>query len=138
MHDELLGNWWLHSGVTANVHNPGVSIDAAAVGLYCAVVDRFDVLVSTRTIAARESQVAFNQRAKRLRTWLGALNLGLVECRQREREERPFAGCAPAHGVRRGLRPLWRLQISTFSIRCGSTSAGHREALGVAAAKVML
>jgi hypothetical protein len=25
------------------------------VGLYCAVVDRFDLLVSTRTIAARET-----------------------------------------------------------------------------------
>jgi len=56
LHDELLGNQWLHSGVTANVHNPGVSMQGAAVGLYCAVVDRFDLLVSTRTMAARETR----------------------------------------------------------------------------------
>ena len=56
----------------------------AAVGLYCAVVDRFDLLVSTRTTAARETQAVFNQRAESLRTWLGALNLGLVEGWQRE------------------------------------------------------
>ena len=51
----------------------------AAVGLYCAVVERFDLLVSTRTIAARETQAVFNQRAESLRTWLGALNLGSEE-----------------------------------------------------------
>jgi hypothetical protein len=32
----------------------------AAVGLYCAVVDRFDLLVSTHTIAAHETQAVFN------------------------------------------------------------------------------
>ena len=53
-----------------------------AVGLYCAVVERFDLLVSTRTIAARETQAVFNQRAGSLRTWLGALNLGSVQAWQ--------------------------------------------------------
>jgi len=38
------------------------------VGVYCAVVERFDLLVSTRTIAARESQAAFNPRVESLRT----------------------------------------------------------------------
>ena len=47
-----------------------------AVGLYCAVVERFDLLVSTCTTGARETQAVFNQRAESLRTWLGALNLG--------------------------------------------------------------
>ena len=50
-----------------------------AVGLYCAVVERFDLLVSTCTTAARETQVVVNQRVESLRTWLGALNLGSVE-----------------------------------------------------------
>ena len=44
LHEELLGNQWLHSGVTANVHNPGVRMLGEVVGLYCAVVDRFDLL----------------------------------------------------------------------------------------------
>jgi hypothetical protein len=56
------------------------------VGLYCALVERFDPLVSTCTTAARESQAAFNQGAGSLRTWLCALNLGLVEGWQRESE----------------------------------------------------
>jgi len=47
-----------------------------AVGLYCAVVDRFDLLVPTRTMAARETQAVFHQRAESLRRWLRALNLG--------------------------------------------------------------
>ena len=59
-----------------------------AVGLYCAVVDRFDLLVSTRMIAARETQAVFNQRAGSLRTWLGALNLGSGEGWQGESESR--------------------------------------------------
>lgn len=50
------------------------------VGLYCAVVERFDLLVSTRIIAARETQAVFNQRVESLRTWLGALNLSSREC----------------------------------------------------------
>src|SRR5258708_37329147 len=86
LHGELLCNRWLRSGVTANVHNPGGSMRRAAVGLYCAVVERFDLLVSTRTIAARETQAVFNQRADSLRTWLGALNPGSGEGWQRESE----------------------------------------------------
>ena len=39
------------------------------------------------------TQAVFNQRAKSLRTWLGALNLGLVEGRQRERESGAACGC---------------------------------------------
>jgi hypothetical protein len=62
---------------------------ATAVGLYCAVVDRFDPFGSTRTIATRETQAVFNQRPKNLRTWGEALNLGLVECRGRERLRAP-------------------------------------------------
>ena len=38
------------------------------VGLYCAVVEWFDLLVSTRTIAARESQAAFNLQVESPRT----------------------------------------------------------------------
>ena len=56
-------------------------MQGAAVGLYCAVVDRFDLSVPTRGTPARETQAAFNQRAESLRTWLGALNLGLVDGR---------------------------------------------------------
>jgi hypothetical protein len=48
------------------------------VGLYCAVVDRFDLLVSARRTFARETQAVFNQRVESLRTGLGALNLGSV------------------------------------------------------------
>ena len=59
-------------GVTASVHNPGVRMPGTAVGLYCAVVDRFDLLVPTRTMAARETQAVFNQRAESLRRWLRA------------------------------------------------------------------
>jgi len=40
---------------------------SAAVGLYCAVVDRLDLQVPARGTAARETQAAFNQRAERLR-----------------------------------------------------------------------
>ena len=58
-----------------------------AVGLYCAVVERFDLLVSTRTIAARETRAVFNQRAGSLRTWLGAaepwFSAGLAAARRR-------------------------------------------------------
>jgi hypothetical protein len=46
------------------------------VGLYCAVVEPFELLVSSRATAARETQAVFNRRAESLRTWLGALNLG--------------------------------------------------------------
>ncbi len=48
----------------------------AAVGLYCAVVDRGDLLVSNRAIAVRETRPVCTQRAGRIRTWLGHLNLG--------------------------------------------------------------
>ena len=68
-------------------------MQGSVVGLYCAVVGRFDLLVSTRTMAASETQAVFNQRAKTLRTWLAALNLGLVEGRQRERESGVACRC---------------------------------------------
>jgi hypothetical protein len=71
-------------------------MQGAAVGFYCAVVDLYDLLVATRTIAARVSQPAFNQRVVSLRAWLGALNLGLVEGWQRE----PENGAARQMGVR--------------------------------------
>ena len=35
-------------------------MQGAVVGLYCAVVDRFDVSVPTRGTFARETQAAFN------------------------------------------------------------------------------
>ena len=76
LHDELLGNWWLQSGMTAKGHNPGVSMQGATVGLYCAVVERFDLLVSTCKTAARKTRAVFNQRAESLPKWLGALNFG--------------------------------------------------------------
>jgi hypothetical protein len=59
-----------------------------AVGLYCAVVDQFDPLGVDATIAVRETQAGFNQRAEGLRTWLVALNLGSGESWQREPESR--------------------------------------------------
>ncbi len=52
------------------------------VGLYCAVVERCDLLVLTRMDTGTESQEFLNQRAESLRTWLGALNVGLAEGRQ--------------------------------------------------------
>lgn len=61
-------------------------MQGGAVGLYCDVVDPFDLLVSTRTIAVRETQVVFNQQAEGLRAGLGALNLGSGERWQREPE----------------------------------------------------
>jgi len=67
-----------------------------AVGLYCAVGHRFNLLVSTRTIATRESQAVFNQWAERQGTWLGALNLGSVAGGQRE----PEFGAARPIGIR--------------------------------------
>jgi hypothetical protein len=79
MHGELLGNPRLRTGVTANFHNPGVSIRRATVGLYCAVVDRVYLLVSMRTIALCETHAVSNHRTKSLRTWLIGLNLGLEE-----------------------------------------------------------
>jgi len=45
----------------------------AAVGLYCAVDYGFDHLVSTRPIAARETQTVFDQRVESLLTRLGGL-----------------------------------------------------------------
>lgn len=60
----------------------------SVVGLYCTVVERFGLLVATRTIAAREKQTVLNQRAERLRTWLTALNLGSGEGRQCKSESR--------------------------------------------------
>jgi hypothetical protein len=70
-------------------------MQGAAVGLYCAVVDRFDLLVSTRTIAARETLAVFDQRAENLRPWLGALNLGLVQAWQCEPENAREAQWGP-------------------------------------------
>jgi len=67
----------------------------AAVGLYCAVVGRFDLLVWPRTRAARETQAVFNQWAEALCAGLGALNLGSEEGRQRE----PESGAARPVGV---------------------------------------
>jgi hypothetical protein len=46
-------------------------------------------LVSTRTIAARETQTVFTQRAESLRAGLGSLNLGSVQAGQRESESAP-------------------------------------------------
>jgi hypothetical protein len=88
---------------------------AAVVGRYCAVVERFDLLVSTRTIAARETQAVFNQRAKSLHTWLGALNLGLVEGRQRERESGAACGCGLSSDWRRASHRRWEGQLSASS-----------------------
>jgi len=53
----------------------------AAVGLYCAVVDRFNPLGLRYTSAARETQLVLNQRAESLRTELCALNLRSVHWR---------------------------------------------------------
>ena len=69
---------------------------SVAVGLNCAVVRRFDLLVSTRTRAARETQAVFYQRVVRARPKLGALNLGSGEDWQRESE----GGAARPVGVR--------------------------------------
>ncbi len=68
----------------------------AAVGLYCAVGHRFDLLVSTYTIAVRETQAVFSERAESLSTGLGALNLGLGQSWQRE----PEYGAAQARNGR--------------------------------------
>jgi hypothetical protein len=59
------------------------------VGLYCAVVARFDPLVSMRMTAARETQVVFNQQAESLCAGLGAVNLGSGDGWQREAEDAP-------------------------------------------------
>ena len=59
-------------------------MQGATVGLYCAVVERFDLLVSTRTTAARETRGGFNQWVESLRRWLGALNFGLEEGQQND------------------------------------------------------
>jgi hypothetical protein len=75
-----------------------------AVGLYCAVVERFDLWVSTCATAAPETQAAFNQRAESLRTWLGALNLGSGEGWQSEPENRGEAEGRPPTVFRRGHR----------------------------------
>ena len=77
----------------------------AAVGLYCAVGYRFDLLVSTYTIAVCETQEVFNDRAESLSTGLGALNLGLGEGWQRE----PEYGAAKARNGR--LPPAIRLGL---------------------------
>ena len=60
-----------------------------AVGWYCAVGYRFGLLVSTRTLAARESQAVINQWAATPSTRLGALNLGSVEGWQHETQSGP-------------------------------------------------
>jgi hypothetical protein len=57
------------------------------VGLYCAEVEWFDLLVSACTTTARETQAAFNHQVDSLCARLGALNLGLVLGRQRESEK---------------------------------------------------
>jgi hypothetical protein len=77
-------------------------MQGGAVGLYCAVGYWFDLRVSMCTIAARESQAVFNQRAVSLRAWLGALNLGLVEGWQRESEN----GAERPSGVRPQSSPV--------------------------------
>ena len=65
--------------MTANVHNPEVRMPGSAVGLYCAWVDRFDLLVSTRTtLHTRNASCGLTSEADSLRTWLGALNLDSV------------------------------------------------------------
>jgi hypothetical protein len=46
------------------------------VGLYCAVGQRFEHLVSTCARAARETQAVFSRQAENLRPWLRLLNLG--------------------------------------------------------------
>ena len=54
-------------------------MQGGTVGLNCAVGYRFDLSVSTRTVAARGTQAFFSRRGKSLRAWLGTLNLGSVE-----------------------------------------------------------
>jgi hypothetical protein len=92
-----------------------------AVGFYCAVVERFNPLVSTRMIAARETQVVFDRLAEGLRTRLGALNLGSVDGRQRK----PESGAAGLMGVnpqpssmRIDDRTAYR-QANSYSTRLG-------------------
>ena len=132
-----LGNRWLRSGMTANVHNLGARIEVAAVGLYCAVGYRFDLLVSARTISARESQAVFNQWAGRQGIWLGALNLGLVGAGSVGLKEAPresamqhYAGCR-ADGVSlRTMEPSARASIANrlrirFPLLVGSRAVGN-------------
>jgi hypothetical protein len=64
-----------------------------AVGWYCAVGNRFGLLVSKRTLAARESQAVLNQWAETQATRLGALNLGSVERWQHETDSEPRCVC---------------------------------------------
>ena len=45
-----------------------------AVGLYCAVVDRFELLVSTRVLVAHETKAGINHEAGNLRTWVVPLS----------------------------------------------------------------
>jgi len=59
------------------------------VGLYCAVVDPFDPLVSVHLLTTRETLTVFDGRIGGPRTWLGTLNLGSVEAMFLESEAVP-------------------------------------------------
>jgi hypothetical protein len=114
-------------------------MQGGAVGLYCAVVERFDLLVSMRTLAARETQEVFNERAESLRTWLGALNLGLGEGWQRESENRAARpmGVHPrsfAVGIDDGAADLY-FDPRRSSRKSASTSRGGEKARGYLKAK---
>jgi hypothetical protein len=65
--------------VTANVHNPGVTMPDTVICLYCVVVEQFDVLVSTFATADTPNAVDSNNLQRNLRGSFGALNLGLAE-----------------------------------------------------------
>jgi hypothetical protein len=66
-----------------------------AVGLYCAVVDRFDPSVSAHLAATHETQTVLDGRIGGPRTWLGRLNLGSVEAMLPASDARP-----PIHRAR--------------------------------------
>ena len=86
LHDELLGNRWSHSGVTAKGSQPEREHAGRDGWLVLRRGRSFRSLGIGAHVAARESQVGFNQRAECTSSWLGALNLGLVVHRQRESE----------------------------------------------------
>jgi hypothetical protein len=66
-----------------------------AVGLYCAVVVRFELLVSVSPTAAHQAQVVFNQRAGKLCAWLREVNLGSGEAAAGSRSISPTAKLPP-------------------------------------------
>ena len=121
------GNRWLHSGVTANVHNREQA--SALRPLVC--IAPWSIGLTSWYRGARwphaKREAAFNQSVKSLRRWLGALNVGLVEGQQREVKAAPLVAAAWENECRRASHQRYEGRGRGFELSWASTAIGSSD-----------